>query len=139
LELLGAPAYWDIEGLPMNVEVSRGRAATTVDIIIAFFDDLSALAREAPVLARGIVPAGALWLAWPRRAGGHNSDITDSAIRNLVLPLGLVDVKVAALDDDWSGLKFVWRKRARPTQPFSCAPVDTEPSTRTGGPEEDQK
>ena len=57
---------------------------------------------------------GALWLAWPRRAGGHRSDITDNEIRAVVLPLGLVDIKVAALDDDWSGLKVVWRKELRP-------------------------
>jgi hypothetical protein len=55
-----------------------------------------------------------LWVAWPRRAGGHTSDITDNIVRQIVLPLGLVDVKVAALDQDWSGLKFVWRKELRP-------------------------
>ena len=64
-------------------------------------------------LAARITPRGALWLAWPRRAGGHLGDITDNEVRRIVLPLGLVDTKVAALDDDWSGLKFVWRKERR--------------------------
>ena len=50
---------------------------------------------------------------WPRKAAGHVSDITENLLRELVLPTGLVDVKVAALDEDWSGLKFVWRKENR--------------------------
>jgi hypothetical protein len=62
-----------------------------------------------------IFPGGALWVAWPRRAGGHDSDITDREIRALALPLGLVDVKVAALDQDWSGLRLVWRTEHRHT------------------------
>jgi hypothetical protein len=48
-------------------------------------------------------------VAWPRRAGGHHSDITDNTIREQALPLGVVDVKVAAIDDDWSGIRLVWR------------------------------
>ena len=48
-------------------------------------------------------------MAWPRRAGGHRSDITDNVVRQEALPIGLVDVKVAAIDDDWSGLRLVWR------------------------------
>jgi hypothetical protein len=62
-----------------------------------------------PGLVKRIYPAGALWVAWPRRAGGHHSDITDNVIREQVLPLGVVDVKVAAIDDDWSGIRLVWR------------------------------
>ena len=64
-------------------------------------------------LARRIYPAGALWVAWPRRAGGHRSDITDTVIRGHALPIGLVDVKVAAIDNDWSGLRLVWRTEHR--------------------------
>ena len=63
--------------------------------------------------ARRIYPAGALWVAWPRRAAGHRSDITDAVIREHALPIGLVDVKVAAIDDDWSGLRVVWRTEHR--------------------------
>lgn len=69
--------------------------------------------REVEGLSRIIVADGSLWAAWPRRAGGHRSDISDNAIREAVLPLGLVDVKVAALDDDWSGLKMMWRTAQR--------------------------
>lgn len=57
-----------------------------------------------------------MWIAWPRKAAGHVSDLTDNVVRNAVLPLGLVDVKVAALDEDWSALKMVWRKELRGTR-----------------------
>lgn len=114
LALIGAPAGWSIEGLPEDVHVSRRATAGGTDVVLGFFDDLATLRRRTPRLARAIVANGSLWLAWPRRAGGHHSDITDNEIRATVLPLGLVDVKVAALDEDWSALKMVWRKELRP-------------------------
>jgi hypothetical protein len=64
-------------------------------------------------LGQAIFPAGMVWIAWPRKAGGHVSDISENGIRDVVLPHGLVDVKVAALDEDWSGLKVVWRREKR--------------------------
>ena len=60
-----------------------------------------------------IFPAGSLWIAWPRKAAGHVSDVTENAIRDGALDLGMVDVKVAAIDTDWSGLKLMWRKENR--------------------------
>jgi hypothetical protein len=61
-----------------------------------------------------VLPKSAMWwVAWPRKAAGHVSDINENLLRELLLPTGLVDVKVAALDEDWSGLKFVWRKELR--------------------------
>jgi hypothetical protein len=85
------------------------------DVIIAFFAAAGEIGGELGGLARRIYPAGALWAAWPRRAGGHRSDITDTVIREHALPIGLVDVKVAAIDDDWSGLRLVWRIENRRT------------------------
>ena len=82
-------------------------------MIIAFFLPRTRSAARSGELARRIYPAGALWVAWPRRAGGHRSDITDNVIREHALPIGLVDVKVAAIDDDWSGLRLVWRVEHR--------------------------
>jgi hypothetical protein len=58
-------------------------------------------------------PEDSLWLVWPRRAAGHVSDVTDGLVREVVLRTGLVDVKVAAVGEDWSGLRFVWRKELR--------------------------
>lgn len=66
-----------------------------------------------PDLAQRIYPTGTLWVAWPRRAAGHCSDVTDSNIRANALPPGIVDVKVAAIDPDWSGERYVWRVSAR--------------------------
>jgi hypothetical protein len=85
------------------------------DLIIAFFTAEAELAGELDGLARRIFPAGALWAAWPRRAAGHRSDITDNVVRQHALPIGVVDVKVAAVDDDWSGLRLVWRTANRGT------------------------
>ncbi len=82
-------------------------------MILAFFASAGEIGSDLAELARRIYPAGALWVAWPRRAAGHRSDITDEVIREHALPLGLVDVKVATVDEDWSGLRVVWRTGKR--------------------------
>jgi hypothetical protein len=86
------------------------------DLVVSFFTAAEQLAERLPALTQRIYPDGALWIAWPRRAGGHESDITDTVIRSEALALGVVDVKVAAIDEDWSGLRVVWRKQNRPPQ-----------------------
>jgi hypothetical protein len=111
--LVHAPPKWTIDDLPAKVSVSRRRSPVRADVVIAFFTQMTALTHELVELPPQMTVGGSLWLAWPRRAGGHVSDITDNHVRSAVLPLGLVDVKVAALDDDWSSLKFVWRKDLR--------------------------
>jgi hypothetical protein len=113
LALVAAPPGWSIADLPPGVRTTRRRTSSPADVLVAFFSELAALHERIGDLAGRITIDGALWVAWPRRAGGHHSDITDNAIRAAVLPLGLVDVKVAALDEDWSGLKMVWRKGLR--------------------------
>jgi hypothetical protein len=105
------PPGWDFADPPDGL-IEAGQDGPT-DLIIAFFGSRTAMAGELDGLARRIYPAGALWVAWPRRAGGHSSDITDNVIREHALPIGLVDVKVAAIDDDWSGLRLVWRVENR--------------------------
>ena len=105
------PPGWDFADPPDGL-IDAGRDGPA-DLIIAFFGSRTAMAGELDGLARRIYPAGALWVAWPRRAGGHSSDITDNVIREHALPIGLVDVKVAAIDDDWSGLRLVWRVENR--------------------------
>ena len=91
-------------------------APEPADLIISFFRAAAELPQRLPDLAERIYPDGALWVAWPRRAAGHASDITDNAVRECALPLGIVDVKVAALDQDWSALKLVWRLENRSTR-----------------------
>jgi hypothetical protein len=97
----------------VSESAERDQAETTASIVLAFFSTLQDLRLSVPSLGHRIFPAGAIWVAWPRRAGGHESDIREQDIRDLALPLGLVDVKVAALDEDWSGLRLVWRKEHR--------------------------
>lgn len=100
------------KGLPQTV-VLRARARGPLDVIVAFFHRRSRLEGRLPALARALRADGSLWIAWPRKAAGHVSDISENELREIVLPTGLVDVKVAALDEDWSALKFVWRKELR--------------------------
>jgi len=64
-------------------------------------------------LARAIFPDRTLWVAWPKRASKVPTDLTEDVVRDVALPLGLVDVKVAAVDATWSGLKLVWRRERR--------------------------
>jgi hypothetical protein len=110
--LLGAPPGWRIEDLPDGVRPST-RTRGTFDVIVVFFTRRAQLERRLPALIGALRTDGGLWIAWPRKAAGHESDISENALREIVLPTGLVDVKVAALDEDWSGLKFVWRKELR--------------------------
>ena len=106
-----APPGWDLADPPDGL--TDAGPDGPADVIIAFFSAQAALADSLDGLARRIYPDGALWVAWPRRAAGHRSDITDNVIREHALPLGVVDVKVAAIDEDWSGLRLVWRVQNR--------------------------
>ena len=112
-------ARWDVDDAPPEwaFEVAPDPAARVadgaVDVVVAFVRTAAAIA---PALDRGekrIFPAGGLWIAWPRKAAGHVSDVDENAIRDAALARRLVDVKVAALDQDWSALKLVWRKEHR--------------------------
>ena len=117
LGIVNRPDGWGLAdppaGLAAAADTRAAAADTSADVLIAFFTDAAGMAEELPALAQRIYPDGAIWAAWPRRAGGHHSDITDNVVREIALPLGLVDVKVAAIDGDWSGLRLVWRVRNR--------------------------
>ena len=117
MALWSAPDRWEISDLPAGVKVSRRPSKTHYDVVVAFFRQRAAIASSIEVLQGLIRADGRLWLAWPRRAGGQTSDITDNLVREVVLPTGLVDTKVAALDEDWSALQFVWRKELRAAKP----------------------
>jgi hypothetical protein len=109
-DVVGESSNWSFEIVPdAATRVETGPA----DVLLAFFRAAADLDAQVGALAERIRPAGALWVAWPRKAAGHTSDITENLIREVVLPQGLVDVKVAAIDEDWSGLKIVWRLSSR--------------------------
>ena len=109
--LLGAPGGL-LADLPPGVVVKRngrGRA----DVVVGFFVRRAALTRRLGSLGRMVFPAGGLWIAWPKKASGVATDLTDHAVRHEALPLGLVDNKVCAIDETWTGLRLVWRQRHR--------------------------
>jgi hypothetical protein len=101
------PPGWHLDDPPADLAYLN--APEPADLVISFFTSADDLPRRLPDLVRRIYPTGALWIAWPRRAGGHHSDITDNIVRAHALPLGVVDVKIAAIDDNWSGQRVVWR------------------------------
>lgn len=110
LSVVGADPTWHFETEPQGVELVTGGPA---DVVLAFAHSAADVRGLIPTLGERIRPAGALWIAWPRKAAGHTSDVTENLLRDVALPLGLVDVKVAAIDTDWSGLKIVWRRENR--------------------------
>ena len=84
-----------------------------LDFAILFVKSQAALAKEFPDLRDRLVSNGMLWVSWPKRASGVATDLTEGIVRDFVLGAGLVDVKVCAIDDTWSGLKFVRRLKDR--------------------------
>jgi hypothetical protein len=116
LMLLDAPADWSVPVLPAGVQTKRAHPSPSalhgVDVVVAFCRTIVDVDRLA-LLAQELGAQASLWVAWPRKAGGHLSEVSEQLLRGALLPTGLVDVKVAAMDDDWSGLKFVWRKADR--------------------------
>ena len=122
--LLSAPPGWRIEDLPDGVRPST-RARGTFDVIVAFCARRAQLERRLPALIGVLRTDGGLWVAWPRKVAGHESDISENLLREIILPTGLVDIKVAALDDDWSGLKFVRRGQRVGVRPAHRARANT--------------
>jgi hypothetical protein len=94
--------------LPAGVTVAA-RAGGTFPFIHFFTRERAALERDLPKLLRALTPDGALWVSWPKKSSGVLTDITEDVVRAVALPTGLVDVKVAAVDEVWSGLKLVRR------------------------------
>ena len=87
-----------------------------VDVIVAFFTSRAKLGAAWSRLTAAVQPVGAVWVAWPKKSSGIATDITENALREDLLPTGWVDNKVCAIDDEWSGLRFVMRKELRPAK-----------------------
>jgi hypothetical protein len=99
------------EGVMLG-DAARGTSA--LDVIVCFVGSLAELQRRLPRARKRLDPNGGLWLCWPKKASGIKTDVSENEIRNLALALGLVDNKVCAIDDVWSGLRLVVRVRDRP-------------------------
>ncbi len=113
--LVRAPDGFDVilGELPEGVSVRR-RAQGPLDVIVAFFVRRRELERRLSGLRQALDPAGGLWIAWPKRASGVPTDLNENIVRELALTTGLVDNKVCAVDEVWSGLRLVYRLRDRP-------------------------
>ena len=101
-----------LQPLPDGVEL-RSRARGPLDVVVFFTKRRAELERRFDTLVNALDRAGALWVAWPKGTSGVPTDLTENTVRDVALPKGLVDTKVAALDDVWSGLKLVIRLENR--------------------------
>ena len=110
--VLAAPPRFELGPLPDGVRPVR-RLPDAADVVLFFAPDYAALAQRWDALARAVFPAGGLWVAWPKRAAGVPTDLTEDVIRDHALARRLVDNKVCAIDEVWSGLRLVWRKEHR--------------------------
>jgi hypothetical protein len=99
--------------MPKGVKVVS-RIDTKIDRVHIFATERVRLARAVEAVAAKIKPTAAIWVSWPKKASRVPTDITEDTVRQLALPLGLVDIKVCAVDEVWSGLKLVVRKANRP-------------------------
>jgi hypothetical protein len=103
----------DLGRLPEGV-ATTDRLSGKANVVVYFTDTLAALDKDFSALAGTLEPDGMLWIAWPKKASGKPTDLTEDLVRRVALERGLVDVKVCAIDDTWSGLKLVIRLKDRP-------------------------
>ena len=118
----GQRVWLEGDGAASGIPVPDGaevltRAARPIDLAVVFVTERKVLARRVVALGKLLEPAGALWVAWPKKASKVPTDVTEDVVREVALPLGLVDNKVCAIDDIWSGLRLVVRTEHRPTWP----------------------
>jgi hypothetical protein len=110
----GAPKdYRKIAGEWPEGAMLVARASAPLDVVHVFAAEANGLATKLTRYRDAIAPDGMIWVSWPKKASGVATDLSDVVVRDLALPLGLVDIKVCAIDDIWSGLKFVIQKRKR--------------------------
>ena len=102
-----------LEPLPENVEIVK-RTNDSMGIILFFVISERVLARDFARLAKKLVSNGMIWIVWPKKSSGVKTDLTFENVQRIGLDAGLVDVKICAVDEIWSGLKFVYRLKDRP-------------------------
>ena len=106
----GPNNYLSLLALPADVVVTWLRGAKSeMEFVHLFAISASKLKRKLEYYRKRIVPGGVIWVSWPKKSSGVKSDITEYTIRDVALPMGLVDVKVCAVDEVWSGLKLLIR------------------------------
>ncbi|HEX5936878.1 MAG TPA: DUF3052 domain-containing protein [Actinomycetota bacterium] len=114
LFVAGAPDAFEATLGPLPAGVRRlGRAGRSLDVVVLFVTRVRDLRRRFDALARGLAPAGRLWVAWPKKASGVATDLDFSIVQRVGLDGGLVDNKSASITDDFQGLQFVIRVEDR--------------------------
>ena len=110
----GGPSnYISLLALPADVVITWFPSAKSdVQFAHLFTTSASNLKRKLESYRKRIVPGGVIWVSWPKKSSGVTSDISEDTIRDVALPMGLVDVKVCAVDEVWSGLKLMIRRTA---------------------------
>lgn len=98
---------------PADVKISVGHLPKPLDLIILFTDSSLTLKIEFPILAEKLSANGMLWIAWPKKSSGVPTDLSFDIVQQTGLQTGLVDVKICAVNEIWSGLKFVYRLKDR--------------------------
>ena len=99
--------------LPAGAKVVA-RAAAPLDLVILFTESQEHLAKKFPIHAEKLTANGMIWVAWPKKSSGVATDLSFDSVQRIGLGAGLVDVKICAIDEIWSGLKFVYRLKDRP-------------------------
>jgi hypothetical protein len=115
LFLSAAPGHYDELLAPLPEDVKRVRKIDDADVAHFFVTARMRLDKELRAAVSKMKPDAALWISWPKKSAKVATDITEDTVREVALPLGLVDIKVCAVDETWSGLKLVIRKELRTT------------------------
>jgi hypothetical protein len=113
VRLVDAPDGFEMTLAAPEGAVVRRQGPYKADVVVVFVTTYAALAKHVPKLGDAIHPNASLWVAWPKKSSGVPTDVTEDSVRDVALPLGLVDNKVCAVTDVWSGLRLVWRKERR--------------------------
>jgi hypothetical protein len=112
--VIGAPRGFALGSLPMGATLRQSLAGKTLlDVLVVFVTRRADLVARIAACRPRMQQAAGLWIAWPKRASGVATDITEDTVRAVALPTGLVDNKVCAIDETWSGLRLVIRKELR--------------------------
>jgi hypothetical protein len=112
--LVAAPPEFVLGALPAGAALQTHLRGGALDVILFFAASRSQLSERYAALAARLTPAGGLWIAWPKKASGMATDLSEDIVRAIGLEAGLVDNKVCAVDETWSGLRFVIRLADRP-------------------------
>jgi hypothetical protein len=113
VELTNAPAEVRAELRQALADCTAVKQGDSLDFAMLFTKSRGEMAKEFPRIAKVLAPAGMLWVSWPKKSSGVTTDVDEHVVRGIGLDAGLVDVKVCAVTEIWSGLKFVRRVKDR--------------------------